>query len=205
MNLYSAYDYLAFVVPGGVVIFAIIASTQGLPTSDIGVGILVVGLGGSFLVGHVLAAIASFLEPLAWGHRPGSRVEPLWGQDGPNGYGPELDNLASDLTERYGEGHDLRRLYQLAHTEIQYAGKDERLRLLNSQLGFYRNAAVAFLVAAIAQLIVYVRGTPKIDTWPWIGLYLMFAILFIFRYRRFWRQFADNVIRGFRVLRRPAS
>ncbi|HEU5205375.1 MAG TPA: hypothetical protein VFU17_13875 [Candidatus Limnocylindrales bacterium] len=98
----------------------------------------------------------------------------------------------------------MRRLYQLAYTEIQQTGKAGRLNTLNSQIGFYRNAAAALILAAVLHAGVQVFGEAKLPIYPWVPLYAGCGVLFAFRYRRYWRQFGDNVIRGIRVIdRRP--
>ena len=36
---------------------------------------------------------------------------------------------------------------------------------------------------------------------PWTIIFIGAAVLFAYRYRRFWRRFGDYVIRGFRTLK----
>ena len=79
MNLYSAYDYLAFIVPGGLTVGATYLAFWGWPQAEPGASSLVILLGLAFLVGQVLASVGAWLLPISWGHMPGSRVDPLSG------------------------------------------------------------------------------------------------------------------------------
>lgn len=205
MNLYSAYDYLAFVIPGGIVLLQFTVGV-GHAIGDPGAGAILLLLAAAFLVGHAVAAIASRLQPLAWGHRPGRPPDPLWGLGGGRPYSAEeITGLKQELEARYGTGLTLLRLYQLAYTEIQHVGKDARLVTINSQIAFYRNAAVGLLIAAGLALVLQVTGRSTIDAWLTVPVYVFGAALFLDRYRAFWSQFADNVVRGFRILAREEA
>ena len=197
MSLYSPYDYLAFVIPGVVVLFQIVIGS-GREIGDPGAGLIILLLAAAFLIGHAVAAVAGWLQALAWGRPPGRRPDPLWGF----AYtGAELAQLTRELEARYGAGLSLTRLYQLAYTEIQHVGKDARLQTINSQIAFYRNAAASLLVAAALAAFQAATGqASSVDPRVLIPGYLLGALLFIDRYRVFWTQFGDNVVRGFRIL-----
>jgi hypothetical protein len=174
----------------------------GWPQTEPGASALVFLLGLAFLVGHMLASVAAWLQPVVWGHAPGGSSDPLWGVFGHGGTytDVEADRVARELERHYGAGLSRRRLYGLAYTDLQQAGKEARLVSLNSQIAFCRNAAVAFLVAAVAQGVGTVAGRGVLDGGWLVAAYLLGACMFAARYKRFWRQFGDNVIRGFRVL-----
>jgi hypothetical protein len=76
MDRYSAYEFLAYLLPGGVVVFASWIGLQGWPTTEPGATSLVFLLAGSFFVGQAVAAVASLLEPVLWGHPPGTPRDP---------------------------------------------------------------------------------------------------------------------------------
>jgi hypothetical protein len=201
MNLYSAYDYLAFIVPGGFTVGAVYLAFWGWPQAEPGASALVILLGLAFLVGQVLASVGAWLQPIAWGHRPGSPIDPLWGVFGHGGTYSEAESeqVVRELEGHFGSGLGQKRLYQLAYTDLQQSGKEARLVVLNSQMGMCRNSVAAFLAAAVAQAAAVVAG-PTISNSRWlIAAYLLGASVFVARYKRFWRQFGDNVIRGFRV------
>jgi hypothetical protein len=202
MNAYSAYDYLAYVIPGGTVLIAAQLAFAGWPSSEPGNAGLVALLAAAFLLGHGTAALAALFEPLVWGHRPGAPVSPLWGLEGPRGVYDrrEIESIHGELASRYGSGLGLKRLYQLAYTDLQQRGKDQRLLTLNSQIGFHRNSAAAFTVAGTLQLGAILAGRDAAGGWAALALYSIGVLVFGMRYKRYWRQFGDNVIRGFRVL-----
>jgi hypothetical protein len=202
MNLYSAYDYLAFIIPGGLTLGALIVAVFGLPPQEPGASAMVVLLGLAFLVGHVLATVASWAQPIAWGHAPGQAANPLWGVFGRGGVysAAEAESLVAELEKRYGPGLHSKRLYQLAYTELQQREKEGRLMPLNSQIGFCRNASVALVFAAVAQLGGELGNVATPGTFWLLPTYVLAALVFAARYKRLWRQFGDNVLRGFRVL-----
>ena len=202
MNLYSAYDYLAFIIPGGLTIGAFVVAVFGLPTQEPGTSAMVVLLGLAFLIGHVLATVGSWAQPIAWGHTPWDAPDPLWGVFGRGGVysADEAKSLVADLEKRYGIGHTPRRLYQLAYTELQQTEKEGRLVPLNSQIGFCRNATVSLGVATLAELGGELGNVATPGTLWLLPTYFLAALIFAARYKRLWRQFGDNVLRGFRVL-----
>lgn len=202
MNPYSVYDYLAYVIPGGTVLVATQLAFAGWPSSEPGNVGLVALLAAAFLVGHGTAALAAFFEPLVWRHRPGAPVSPLWGLEGPGGVydSDEIEKIQGELAKRYGPGLGLKRLYQLAYTDLQQRGKDQRLLTLNSQIGFHRNSAAALAVAVVVQASAILARREATGTWAVASVYAAGVLVFAIRYKRYWRQFGDNVIRGFRVL-----
>ena len=74
----SAYEYLAFLLPGGALTLIALA-VYGTPMTEPGVASFAVLLGVAFVVGHAVAAIASSLQPMLWGHGPRTATDPLWG------------------------------------------------------------------------------------------------------------------------------
>jgi hypothetical protein len=202
MNLYSAYDYLAYVIPGGLVLGASFFAFLGLPSAEPGASWLLVLLAAAFLIGHVIATLAAWLQPIVWGERPGTAPDPTWGMFDSSGRSKisRAVDLEAELARRYGPRDDLPTLYGLAYTELQQNRKEGRLIALNSEIGFARNAAVALLSGAVIDVAASLAKHHPLDA-PWLPvLYLVGSGVFVARYRRIWRQFADNVVRGFRVL-----
>lgn len=74
------------------------------------------------------------------------------------------------------------------------------LARLNQQIGFYRNVAFAYLIAAGLIGGAAMAGKSNMPAIPWMPFFVLTTMLFIYRYRRFWRYFGDNVIRCFRTL-----
>lgn len=198
---FNPYEYFSFLFPGAIVVGAWYYGSNGLPNAEPGVGASLALIAGAFLIGHAVAAIASWLEPILWLHRPGSKTDPTWGMFGPRG--------TYDASERIGIERDLARrfpsvsfktAYHIGRTALQQAGKDNQLKIMDQQIGFYRNSAVASLLAACIVFIEAIMGYHHLQLIPWLPLFLAIAFLFVYRYKRFWRIFGDNVIRGIRAL-----
>ena len=197
MSNYSVYDFLSFVLPGGLVMLAYHVFAGEPRPSSIDAGVLVVLTGVAFVIGHGIAAIASWLEPIAWGRRPGTHFDATWSLD--TAYSSrELSAIHSSLSARYQVDDTLARLYSLAYTELQQAEKGAFLATLNSQIGFYRNTAMACLISSgLILWAAYQQGATPLAI---VGIGgAAGGVLFVWRYRRFNARFGDNVVRGIRV------
>jgi len=208
MNLYSAYDYLAYIIPGGMVVGGLQVAIWGWPTNEPSTSALVLLLGLAFIVGHLVATVAAWAQSIVWGHRPGLRPDPLWGVKGSRGVytNDEWAIVVRQFEARYGTGYTDSRLYQLAYTDLQQQGLEGRLTSLNSQIGFARNAGTALVIMAAVHAGAAQGFEPARSTLILIPAYLVAAAVFVGRYRRTWQQFGDNVVRGFRAsASRPAG
>src|SRR3981081_3537331 len=76
---FRPYEYLSFVLPGAVVLFAAVYGYFGWPWGEPGATALVGILGACFIVGHLVAAVAQFCQPILWGHRPSNAADSKWG------------------------------------------------------------------------------------------------------------------------------
>jgi hypothetical protein len=198
---FSAYEWLSFLLPGGLFLFAAFYGWNGWPYPEPGAAALTGILAASFAVGHAVAAVASWLEPCIWLRRPGSRQEPDWGMFGRGGTydSAERERIMTDLRKRYGADVDFRKGYYLAYTQLRQAGKDAALVIANQQIGFYRNMTFAALAGAMIIVGYWAVGRAALPV-VWALFLATAAILFAFRYRRFWRRFGDEVVRGIRTL-----
>jgi hypothetical protein len=200
---YSPYRWLAFVIPGGVILFAFFYGWNGWPFPEPGATALVGILAAAFAVGAANAGAANWVEPVLWLHRPGSGQDPSWGLFGTGCPYEERERavIEAELRSRYGAEASFRTGYNLAYTELQHGGKADRLNQLNEEIGFYRNMTTACIASAVVIGVYTIvwdrRALPPV---LWIPLFVAMAILFGYRYRRFWRRFGDYVIRGFRTL-----
>jgi hypothetical protein len=203
VNPYSAYEWLSFLVPGGVILFSAFFGWKGWPYHEPGATALVGILGAAFAVGQLNAAVSSWIEPVLWRHRPGSRQDPAWGMFGDRGTYPEEERarILTKLQARYGQEVDFLRGYNLAYTELQQAAKVDRLDQLNREIGFHRNMTTACIVSAAWVAGYAIVGRQALPAMPWLLIFILAALLFAYRYRRFWRRFGDYVIRGFKTLR----
>src|SRR6266545_8309707 len=98
----SIYDSLSFVLPGGTVLFTSVYGWNGWPYPEPGATAAIGILAAAFVVGHLNAALAAFLEPLAWRHRPGQRMSSTWGLFGPGGVytAAEQDTVEAEMAAK---------------------------------------------------------------------------------------------------------
>jgi hypothetical protein len=201
---FTLYDYLSFLLPGGTVLFAAFYGYFGWPYPEPGTtGLLGIGA-ACFVVGHVVAAAASFFEPLIWLKRPGSRQDPTWGMFGEGGTYDESERteIEDQFRTRFG-ALPFQTAYRRGYTLLQHEGKDETLQVFNRQLGFYRNMTVATVIALLVVVGYNAGGRRELPLEVWGPLFVLAAVLFAYRYRRFWRRFGDGVVRGVSVLPIP--
>jgi hypothetical protein len=202
MSAYSAYDLLSFVIPGGLIVAVGYLVAYGVPATEPGATYLVIFLAAAFLAGHVNVALASWAEPVLWGRRPGGRVGSLWGLTGPGGTLAESwGDLRSRLAERYGSDLSDQELFDRAYVELQQTKRDDFLKILDSQVGFYRNATVACFLSTFVLAAGGLMGLAQ--HLPWIvgaGILLLGAVACQYRYRRFRRHFGAHVVRSSALL-----
>jgi hypothetical protein len=198
---FNAYEYFSFLFPGAVVTASWYYGTMGLPQAEPGAGASLAFVAVAFLVGHAVAAIASWLEPVIWRQRPGSKTDPTWGMFGRGGTYEESERqgIAADFERRF-PSIPFKSAYHIGRTELQQLGKDSQLKIMDQQIGFYRNSAFSSILAAAIVLITWRLGYNHFVVVPWLAVFLSMAVLFTYRYRRFWRIFGDNVVRGVRAL-----
>jgi hypothetical protein len=204
VNPYSVYDYLTFILPGGMLLFVSGYGWFGWPWHEPGATALVGLIAAAFVIGNALAACATWIEPVFLGRRPGSRPDGLWGQFGERDrYAGRRDEIAGVFKNRYKE--DLPAAYRLAQTELRDLGKAIDLDRLNSQIGFYRGMAVASAVSFAIEVAYVVFWHSHLPTALWLGVFAILTCLFTYRFQRFWKWFGDYVIRAVMILERPPS
>jgi hypothetical protein len=201
MNPYTAYEYLSFILPGGLITSVAFYGYFGWPYSEPGGTYLVGILAVAFVVGHLNAGLASWIEPGLWGDRPGGRTDSTWGMFGKRGPYDEEDRpgVEADVCNAMGES-PFRTAYNLGFTELRRQGQAGFLDILNSQIGLYRNLAVACGVCSIIVVGYNATDHQHLPLVPWLPILLVAAVVFTYRYRRFWVRFGDYVVRGVRRL-----
>jgi len=202
VDRFTPYEYLAFLLPGGTVVWTLaLALGQNV---DLGAGEFAVVLGLAFVVGHALAAVASWGEPIFWGDMPGGRTDPLWGVFGRNGPIDEERRPAIEhaIQARLKSVDGFPRLHRLGYTRLQQLGLDGHLQVLNQQIGFYRNMVVALVVAAAVQIgsFLVLSIAPTYSLPAVVVVEAGGALLFIYRYKRFWAYFGAAVLDGILAL-----
>ena len=201
MNPYSAYDYLAFVLPGGTVLMTAIYGWYGWPWKEPGASALVGLLAASFVIGNALAGLGNFLEPAILFDRPGKRPDGLWGQFAlGDRYDGQKDDFLATLRTRYGSAVSLEAGYRLAVSEVRQQGKGDVLDTITSRIGFYRGMVMGMLTAIGIEAGLAIEWHTQLPPRLWIPILGSTMVLFAYRYRHFWRLYGDYVIRGFRLL-----
>jgi hypothetical protein len=201
MSGYRPYDFLSFVLPGGTLLFFAFYGWFGWPWPEPG-GVALVGiLAAAFIAGHAIAGISSWLEPLAWGRRPGAAPDPEWGMFSGSSVYSKNDKqvIEGELQSRYGDV-DFRTGYNLAYSEVDKAGYGPMLETLNERIGFYRNMTTAAIFGCLIVVGYNIEGRHALPTRWWLPIATVGGFLFFGRYRRFWRRFGDRVIRAFRLI-----
>jgi hypothetical protein len=199
----TLYDYLCFIAPGGLVLAAVVygfelAPVGGAPTST---G-LVLLTAAAFIVGHLNAAVANYLQPLAWGKRPGSRLPSstgLFGNRGLYGSTPQ-HQIEQDFKAPFPEAHDFQQRFDLGYTLLRQKKLDTGAQIMNQQIGFYRNIAASVLAGIFIVVIATLWQHDTLHWWIWLPVGIVAEVLFVFRFRRFWVRFGNEIVRGVQAL-----
>lgn len=197
----SIYDYLSYVLPGGVVLFAAGYGYFGPLASEPGVFYSLVLVVAAFVLGHACAALFNWIEPSLWGSRPFGKVVRTSGLFGKGGVyaDAEAKLIASEFASRY-PGGNFEVNYDLGYADLQLRGKDDFLQILNQQIGFYGHMACASIIAIVIVGVMWAAGKTYLPPAIWIPIFVIGAVLFAARYKHFWRRFGEQVVRSIRVL-----
>jgi hypothetical protein len=195
---FKIYDVLASLIPGTVVVGILLAAALTLGYSDLVeslgkfkdfTGILTsIFLVASYLVGYVIHALGSWIEPVlwvSWGGRPSELLlnnkAKRRGMVGTNRILDFLKVQSNEMglaidNEKLLKGEDFRDLFQIAKI-IAYTKADgnirERISEFNNSYIFSRNILIAMTIA-LAFLIVWFKH----GLLPWWML-LVFAVTYL--------------------------
>lgn len=206
LDFLSVYDYMSFILPGGVVILAGWYSLTEAKYAEPGAfAAILIGI-AAYVIGQAVAAVWNWFEPVAWGHWPFSRVDRTWGLIGDHGTYTTAEGatITAVFQKRYGSGA-FATDYDLGYAEIQQSGHGDFLAIMNQQIGLFGHLCMA---CGIGLVMV---ATTKLPYQP-TGLSIAFAVvlalgvlLFGLRYRYFWKRFGDQVVRQVRLMAVPAA
>jgi hypothetical protein len=204
VNQLTLYDYLSFVVPGSVVIAAFTLGYAGWPWARPDAASLVLLTAAAFVVGYAIAAIANLVEPMFLGSWPATTPNPLWGTlVGPTGMQPNEQSLyRTTMHKRYGEDIDDAACYRRGLAELRQKDLVPMLPIINQHLGFARGMAVASAVSTIALLVCAAMHRHHLALAFWLPAGIVLTVLFVLRFRRFWRWFGESVLRSIAELER---
>ena len=199
MEKLTLYDYLGFIVPGGLVLATIVygfdlASFREAPAST---GMVLLAA-AAFVIGHLNAAIANYLQSAAWGKKPGTRLPSSTGLFGKRGLHeePAQQGIEQDFERQFPQGQDFQQRFDLGYTLLRQKKLDTSAQIMNQQLGFYRNTSASVLVSLLIVTVAAFTGHNTLDWWLWLPVGLVAEALLIFRFRRFWVRFGNEIIRG---------
>ena len=200
MGPYSAYEYLTFILPGATVLFVSVYGWFGWPWKEPGASVLVGLVAACFLVGNAVSALATWLQPALLGDRPGSVANSLWGQfgEGEPSAGQQ-QRIEEMLRARYGDV-SLQEGYGLARTEVAASPQGSALDRLNQQIGFYRGMTISCVIALAIEVVLAIGWHTHLPPGLWLPIFAGTSLMFGYRFRRFWRWYADYVLRTTRLL-----
>lgn len=207
MGPFSLYEYLSYILPGSTVLFVGVYGWYGWPYKEPGATALLGLIAAFFVVGTAIHTVGTyFVEPVALGDKPGGGPDSLWGQFGPTDrHSGEQEHFKSLFQERYGASTSLAAGFALARTEVQKdPSSSDGLDRLNQQIGFSRGMATACLVGLIIECVLSGVGRTHLLPAFWIPILGLATLLFVYRFRRFWRWYGDYVLRSITVIARNA-
>lgn len=201
VSFLSVYDYLSYILPGGVVLIAGWYSFFNAKYQEPGAFAAIILIVAAYILGQAAAVIWYWLEPIAWGHLPFRQVDRTWGLIGRNCAYPEDQRGAIEATfkTRYGP-QAFQSNYDLGYTEIQQSGKGDFLAILNQQIGLFGHLSAACLIGVVLVAGALMSGKGSANGLGWAALLIFGTLLFGVRYKHFWMRFGDQVVRQVRLM-----
>ena len=194
---FSAYEYLTFILPGALVLATAFYGWHGWPYGDIS-GSMVIGvIAASFFIGHVIAAIANWFQPVLWGHLPGGRLSSSEGlfvaKKGP--WASSEQEVREAFKAAFPVAVDFESQFKLAYAKAQVGPLGPRLQTFVEQIGFYRSGALACGLCLATVIVFTLMGRSHLHVCFWGPLFLFSLLAFAYRFRRFWVYLGDYVVR----------
>lgn len=190
----SAYRYLAFLLPGALLLFVAFYGWNGWPYGEPGAGVVLGLSAASYVSGHVLVSIANFFQPVWWLQPPGRRVKSSQGLFDESGrYAKSKDQVLKAFENAYPQVSEFEAQFGIAYQEAQKGPLAPKLLAFVEEIGYYRSMATA---SAICVLLVAVFNFAQHEHLPpglWIPVFLVSTIAHAYRFRRFWRYVAEYV------------
>lgn len=190
----SPYRYLTFLLPGALVAFVAIYGWKGWPWGEPGAGVLLGLSAGSFMTGHVVVAIANLLQPVWFGHSPGTRLESSEGLFAKGGrFADDESAVRNAFKAQYPQLKSFEGQFGAAYVETQKGPLAAKLLSLVEEIGYYRSMAAASSMAALLVILYALAGKTHLPVWPWAAVLACACFAHAYRLRRFWRYVAEYV------------
>ena len=198
MERFSPYEYLGFVIPGGLVCVVAFYGAHGWPYDEPGATYLVAVLAAAFVAGHLIAGLSNYFGALVWGHAPWNDPTSHDGafDRGQYLHGKKPEEVQAVFRERVGNHHtDLNSAYKAAVKLMHAEGRAKRLDVFNQQIGFYRGTATACLLSLMLVIVYEVADSAPghLPVAVWAPVFALATAVFARRYRRFWRLYGREV------------
>jgi hypothetical protein len=192
----SAYQYLTFLLPGGLLLGTFVYGLNGWPLGDPGAAVVLGLTLAAFMIGHALAGIANFLQPVWWGHLPGQRLRSSEGLFVKGGrFAGSEEAVRSKFAQRYPKLETFDEQFGIAYSEAQAGPLGSKMQALVEQIGFYRSAATASLLCLLSiTFFGLVLNRAHMPLIPWAPVFLSLTLLYGYRFKRFWRLLAEYVV-----------
>src|SRR4029453_7263377 len=205
MQKLSFYEQIGIVIPGSVLVFAlvlyypqlqILTAKDGISVGELGLFVLI-----AYAAGHLIAAIANALEGLFWGILGGMPSDWVT-RDPPALLSPQqIENLRTKIATRLDvtidrmPGLDKKTWLPISRqifADVVKNGKPDRIDTFNGNYGLNRGLASACLVLVLVALA-------HLDWMIGLGLFLAAAI-YSYRAYRFGVHYARELYLQFLVL-----
>jgi hypothetical protein len=205
MQKLSFYEQIGIVIPGSVLVFAlvlyypqlqILTAKDGISVGELGLFVLI-----AYAAGHLIAAIANALEGLFWGILGGMPSDWVT-RDPPALLSPQqIENLRTKIATRLDvtidrmPGFDKKTWLPISRqifADVVKNGKPDRIDTFNGNYGLNRGLASACLVLVLVALA-------HLDWMIGLGLFLAAAI-YSYRAYRFGVHYARELYLQFLVL-----
>ncbi len=156
MQKFDPYEYIGLVIPGVVVLTALLLLYPGLSvllSDDLSLGDFGLILIFSLILGHLIQAVGNLYESLFWAVQGGMPTTWPCKKKSSLLTLSQLERLGNAIKEDFGaELSDLaagRGLTRELNAKVRKSGKTERIDSFNRNYGLLRGVASAFLVVGI--------------------------------------------------------
>lgn len=190
----SAYRYLTFLLPGGLVLAAAVYGWIGWPYGEPGAGALLGLAAAAYVTGHIVVALANYLQPIWWGHRPGGRLKSSEGLfDEAGRYSTSKDAVLTAFSSKYPKVDDFEAQFGLAYQEAQKGPLGSKLLSIVEEIGYYRSMATASAICLVLLLAFRLLGRDHFEVLLWGPIFVASTAAHAYRFRRFWRYIGEYV------------
>jgi hypothetical protein len=204
-SLFSLYDFLGYVLSGGILLVGAWWAFDDLP-SDIGTAAVFGLIGLSYAVGHAVQSLANLWEGLLWkrsGLPSTTRMTP--GADG--AYADVLRKIIHERIKGDTGADELATpdAFQVARAELRRQELDGRAELMNTMYALCRGLTTT----AGVLLIVFIAAGFVTGDWQRLligaGVMVIAVVLYAKRAVRYSYRFADQVWHDYAALPRDVS